>query len=175
MRLPLLPTLVVAAAVAVMIALGFWQLERKEWKEALIAEARGDLGAQTYDCAIDATPEVRAGRSRQGESGYRYIVPCNRSFRLDVGWSKRPDALPRVVLNGKVEAVAEIGNGRLIVATQPVAPLAPSGLPSAEDIPNNHLFYAIQWFFFASAAIVIYLLALRRKGGAKVAPADHAP
>src|SRR3546814_3746398 len=33
MRLPILPTLVVAAAVAVMIGLGFWQLERKAWKE----------------------------------------------------------------------------------------------------------------------------------------------
>ena len=175
MRLPVLPTLIVAAAVAVMIGLGVWQLERKEWKEALIAEARGELRAQTYDCVIDAVPEVRAGRNRQGESGYRYIVPCNRSIKLDVGWSKRPDALPRVVLSGEVEAVAEIGDQALAVATAPVAPLAPSGLPSPDDIPNNHLFYAIQWFFFAAAAAVIYLLALRRKGGGKVAPTNHAP
>lgn len=173
MRLPILPTLLVAAAVAVMIGLGFWQLERKAWKEALIAEAQGDLRPQSYDCVIDAAPEVRAGRSRQGESGYRYIVPCNSSLRVDVGWSKRPDALPRVVLNGGIEAVAEIGNDGLIVAMEPVSPLAPSGLPSAEAIPNNHLFYAFQWFFFAAAAAVIYGLALRRKGGGKVAPADR--
>src|SRR3546814_10853968 len=71
MRLPILPTLVVAAAVAVMIGLGFWQLERKEWKEALIAEAHGSLRPKAYDCAIDAAPEVRAGRSRAGGRGYR--------------------------------------------------------------------------------------------------------
>ena len=40
MRIPILPTIIVVAAVATMIGLGIWQLERKEWKEALIAEAR---------------------------------------------------------------------------------------------------------------------------------------
>jgi surfeit locus 1 family protein len=30
-------------------------------------------------------------------------------------------------------------------------------------VPNNHLLYAIQWFFFALAAAVIYVLALRRR------------
>ena len=30
-RLPLIPTIVVAAAVAVMIGLGVWQLQRAEW------------------------------------------------------------------------------------------------------------------------------------------------
>lgn len=174
MRVPVIPTVIVAAAVAVMIGLGVWQLERKEWKDALIAGARGDVRPKIHDCAIDATPEVRAGRNRAGESGYRYLVPCNSSLRLDVGWSKRPDALPRVVLNGPVEAMAEIGNDRLLVALQPVAPLAPSGLPSADDIPNNHLFYAIQWFFFAAAATVIYGLALRRRSP-RVAPRGDTP
>src|SRR3546814_7035242 len=56
---------------------------------------------------------------------------------------------------------------------EPVSSLAPSGLPSAEGIPNNHLFYAFQWFFFAAAATVIYALALMRRGGAKVVPPDH--
>ena len=37
-RLPLLPTLVVAGAVAVMIGLGIWQLQRAAWKERLLAE-----------------------------------------------------------------------------------------------------------------------------------------
>jgi surfeit locus 1 family protein len=175
MRLPILPTLFVAAAALVMVGLGVWQLERKEWKEALIAEAEGHLEPRRYDCAIDAAPEVRAGRSRQGESGYRFIVPCDTSLRIDVGWSKRPDALGRVVLNGRVEAVPEIGDDTLLVKMEPVPPLEPSGLPSTDSIPNNHLFYAIQWFFFAAAAIVIYLLALRRRGGAKVAPNRHSP
>ena len=37
-RLPILPTIIVAAAVAVMIGLGIWQLQRAEWKNRLIAE-----------------------------------------------------------------------------------------------------------------------------------------
>ena len=36
-RWPLIPTILVLAAVAVMIALGVWQLQRKSEKEALIA------------------------------------------------------------------------------------------------------------------------------------------
>ncbi|MFL6772804.1 MAG: SURF1 family cytochrome oxidase biogenesis protein, partial [Sphingomicrobium sp.] len=36
-RLPLVPTLLVAAAAAAMIALGLWQLRRAEWKEGLLA------------------------------------------------------------------------------------------------------------------------------------------
>ena len=39
-KLPLIPTLVVAAAVAVMIALGFWQLRRAGEKEALLERYR---------------------------------------------------------------------------------------------------------------------------------------
>ena len=36
-RLPVLPTLVVAAAVVVMIGLGIWQLQRAAWKERLVS------------------------------------------------------------------------------------------------------------------------------------------
>jgi len=35
-RLPIIPTIVVLAAVAVMIGLGIWQLQRARWKEGLI-------------------------------------------------------------------------------------------------------------------------------------------
>jgi cytochrome oxidase assembly protein ShyY1 len=35
--------------------------------------------------------------------------------------------------------------------------------PSLDSIPNNHRFYALQWFFFAATAVLIYVLALRRK------------
>ena len=37
-RLPLLPTLIVAAAIAVMVALGIWQLQRAHWKDGLLAD-----------------------------------------------------------------------------------------------------------------------------------------
>ena len=35
--------------------------------------------------------------------------------------------------------------------------------PDPGDLPNNHLAYAGQWFLFALAAAVIYVLALRRR------------
>ena len=35
-RLPVLPTILVAMAVAVMIGLGVWQVQRAQWKEALL-------------------------------------------------------------------------------------------------------------------------------------------
>ena len=37
-RLPLVPTIIVAAAAALMIGLGIWQLQRARWKDALIAQ-----------------------------------------------------------------------------------------------------------------------------------------
>ena len=36
-RLPVIPTIIVAAAVALMIGLGVWQLQRAKWKEGLLA------------------------------------------------------------------------------------------------------------------------------------------
>ena len=48
MRPPLVPTLVVVAAIATMLALGVWQLARKGEKEAMIARyaAAQDLAAE---------------------------------------------------------------------------------------------------------------------------------
>ena len=51
----------------------------------------------------------------------------------------------------------------MLVADVPVAGLRPSAVPSAADTPNNHLAYAGQWFLFAAAAAIIYLLAVRRR------------
>lgn len=36
-RLPIVPTILVLLAAAAMVALGFWQLQRREWKDALLA------------------------------------------------------------------------------------------------------------------------------------------
>jgi surfeit locus 1 family protein len=38
-----------------------------------------------------------------------------------------------------------------------------SAPPSPDNIPNNHLSYAVQWFLFAGIAGVIYALALRQR------------
>ena len=45
----------------------------------------------------------------------------------------------------------------------PLAGLAPNPGPDLSAIPNNHLAYAGQWFFFAAVAGIIYTLAVRRR------------
>ena len=55
-----------------------------------------------------------------------------------------------------------------LVADGAAPGLQPSARPSIESIPNNHRGYAVQWFLFAATAIVIYLLALRRRLGGKL-------
>ena len=47
MRFPIVPTVIVAAAIATMVALGVWQLGRMNEKEALIAR---------YETALEIRP-----------------------------------------------------------------------------------------------------------------------
>ena len=51
---------------------------------------------------------------------------------------------------------------RLVAASAPPG-LEPSAEPSLSSIPNNHRFYALQWFAFALIALVIYGLAVRKR------------
>jgi cytochrome oxidase assembly protein ShyY1 len=55
---------------------------------------------------------------------------------------------------------------RLVAATPPPG-LQPSALPSTAAISNNHRLYAVQWFLFAAIALVIYVLALRKRARAR--------
>jgi surfeit locus 1 family protein len=193
-RLPIVPSLLVALAVAAMIALGIWQLQRAQWKEALLAQyaaaaampavdldplldGRAPLPPLSFRRALvtcradDVAPEVRAGRSAGDVPGQAYYVPCRPGaaglagrLRINAGWAPRPDAVRRLSLDGLVAgrlgAAGEDGPVTLTAATA-APPLAPSHAPSLETIPNNHRFYALQWFCFAAAALVIYVLALR--------------
>jgi len=204
-RLPVLATLVVAAAVATMIALGIWQLGRAEQKSALLADYARAAALPALDldpllarraapppplafrrvlvtCRIrDAAPELRGGRSAAGEGGYIHLLPCRPGagglagrLIVDAGWSPLPDADRRLTLDGLVAGtlgpVRREGPVRLTAAV-PAAPLAPSAPPRIEQISDNHIAYAFQWFFFAAAALVIYALALRRRRRETLPPA----
>lgn len=193
MRIPILPTFLVATAVAVMIALGVWQLQRASWKEALLADLAAAAGQPAVDldpllasgkqldpdlsfrrasitCSgSDAAPQVRAGRNQQGESGYGFLIPCRTTPPLfvNIGWGRNPTLLTSAV-GGRHEGLLgliESGAPVTLTADTAAAPLAPSARPTVDDIPNNHRLYAAQWFFFALAAAVIYLLAVRRRRG----------
>jgi surfeit locus 1 family protein len=56
----------------------------------------------------------------------------------------------------------------MVVADTPPPGLSRNAAPDPDAIPNNHLAYGVQWFFFAAVALVIYVVALRRR---VVAPA----
>lgn len=187
-RVPILATAIVAAAVATMIALGVWQLSRARWKDELIAqyEAAQKLPPIAYPtapstgepplfrwatgyCLRPVGHRAVAGANRQGESGYAHIVQCTTGaegpgMAVEIGWSKDPRAKfqwPGGPVTGMI-APDRQQRIRLVAASAPPG-LQPSALPSIESIPNNHLFYAIQWFAFAVIAIVIYVLALRKR------------
>lgn len=202
-RLPLLPTLVVVAAVATMICLGFWQIRRAHWKEDLLAQyaiaeampavdldplldGRTRLPPLSFRRALvtcharDVAPDVRAGRNAADLPGQVYYIPCRPGapglagrIRVNAGWADRPDAAARLTLDGLVAGrlglIEEDGPVTLTSAT-PLPPLAASQGPNLANIPNNHRFYAVQWFAFAAIALIIYLIALRRRGAPKLPP-----
>ena len=191
-RLPLIPTLVVAAAVATMIALGVWQLHRAEWKEQLLSQYRaastlppiafptgprvGDPPLYrwaTGNCLRPVSSRATAGQNRKGESGYVHIVQCatgaeGPGMAVEIGWSRDPKAKwqwPGGPVTGMIAPDRQ--NIIRLVADGAPAGLQPSAMPSTDTISNNHRLYAVQWFLFAAIALVIYVLALRRRTPAK--------
>ena len=190
-RVPILPTIFVMAAVLVMIGLGTWQIQRAQWKEALLARyegaaalppiawpasaARGEeyyFRKATGFCLKPVAWRPTAGRSLGGEPGWSFIASCRTGgaegpgMEVDMGWSK--ESKPPQWRGGGVSGIIAPDDKHMIrlVSATPAPGLQPSAPPSPNTIPNNHLFYAIQWFFFAAAAALIYLLALRRRGKA---------
>lgn len=182
--LPVFSTIVVIAAVLTMIGLGIWQLGRKTEKEALIAryEAAGQaqeavafpLAGKGEDvlfrrsqitCASVSAIDAVAGTSASGQKGWvqraRCAVSPDASVEVDLGYTR--DIAAPDFAGGTITGV--IAPGPRLVADPPVAGLQPMAKPDPGDLPNNHLAYAGQWFFFALTALVIYVLALRRRRG----------
>jgi cytochrome oxidase assembly protein ShyY1 len=127
-----------------------------------------------------ARPDVHAGRNGRDTVGQVYVVPCRPGaeglagrIRVNAGWSAQPDNGLRPALDGivagRLGAVGEEGPITLTAATA-APPLVPAAPASVESIPNNHRFYAFQWFFFAAAATLIYWLALRRRNAPTLPP-----
>jgi surfeit locus 1 family protein len=187
-RIPILPTLFVAAACATMIGLGGWQLQRAKWKDGLLEgyKAAANLpeiaypafplkdGADRYYyrraggmCLAVTGWRAVSGRNVKGMSGWAHIAECSTGAEgpgmpVDVGWSKSP-ANP-MWAGGDVNGMIAPDRKSVfrLVSSKALAPgLDQSEPPSLEAIPNNHMAYAIQWFLFAGVAAMIYALALR--------------
>lgn len=183
-RLPVLPTLIVLAAVAFMINLGFWQLRRLHHKEALLAHY---AAAQSNDaevawprdsaqaeallyrrarltCARVTGHSSIAGRSVKDELGMAQTADCRLpdggKALVVLGWSAQPNA--GAGWTGGAVA-GRIAPGPRLVADPPLGGLAPMAAPDPAEIPNNHFAYAVQWFLFAGVALAIYGVALRKR------------
>ncbi len=193
-RIPLVPTLMAFVMFAVLVSLGNWQLQRREWKEALVAQLlaapklpplepgdfyRSMTGQTTvqYRRAIlpcapgTVTPyDLKGGISAAGEGGYLVLVSCRPNRKPPdivavAGWTRRPDAasVPILVDTTFDGLVIERPYGNLpdrpqfmLIPKTAVPGLEPSRVPSPEDLPNNHLSYAVQWYSFALTLAVIY-------------------
>jgi surfeit locus 1 family protein len=113
-----------------------------------------------------------SGRSQNGRSGFVHIIGCGTTTAsaetdevayVQAGWSR--DAVPPQWKGGSVSGwiVPNREGDVRLVADPPVGGLEANAAPDPADLPNNHLAYAGQWFFFALTALVIYVLALRRR------------
>jgi surfeit locus 1 family protein len=183
-RVPIIPTIIVAAAVATMIALGIWQLGRRAEKEALLARYEAAVDASeivpfplegagegvlfrrsVLACNAVESIEAVSGTSAAGQKGWVHRAKCveglHNIISVDLGFSR--DLAKPAFTGGRVTGV--IAPGPRLVADPPLAGLQPLAKPDPGDLPNNHLAYAGQWFFFALTALVIYVLALRRRRG----------
>lgn len=195
-RIPVLATLIVLIAVAVMVRLGFWQLDRMHQKEALLARYQaaerqsgvlplGVLPGGEADlfrraaihCQRVINLDKRAGANATGESGIAHVATCEtggptaaptvgdarQRGEIVLGWSRD---LHEVAWTGG-DVIGTLAPGKdgsvRLVADPPLAGLEANARPDPSGIPNNHLSYALQWFAFAGAALVIYGLALRKR------------
>jgi surfeit locus 1 family protein len=190
-RIPVVPTIVVALAVAAMIALGLWQLlDRLPKKEAFLAQLAGNPAkpAVGFPTSPDdrllfrrSSVDCRDPRDQQlagaGGAGYRVIVRCANGVPVQLGTTRDPKATvawPGGRIDGYIShapdsraLIATLFDHRpqemMLIAAAPPAGLAVNRPPDLSAIPNSHLAYAGQWFFFAAIASVIYVLALRRR------------
>lgn len=132
--------------------------------------------------------QVEAGRAADGSAGFRYIAHCTTGAEgqgalVAVGVGGKPDMKPGWTggtISGWISKEPDhrslfaqltgpelVLRPMLVAEASPIAELKSSSLPRPDDIPNNHLSYAVQWFLFAVVALVIYGLALKlreRKG-----------
>ena len=114
-RIPVIPTILVASAVAAMIALGVWQLQRRAEKEVLLVRYARNVTLPPIAfprIPIDDTVlfrrasafclkpvgfAIEGGRNARGGTGWRQIVQCRTGaegpgFAVQLGFGKDPHA-----------------------------------------------------------------------------------
>lgn len=119
-----------------------------------------------------------------GAAGFRAIAECRTGAEgpgmvIQLGTTRNPEAKitwPGGEVSGFISHAPDhqsvIGAAfnpqpqrLMLVADTPPPGLQPNAPPDVSAIPNNHLAYAVQWFFFAAVATIVYVLAVRRRQG----------
>jgi len=116
-RFPLIPTIVVGLAIAAMVALGVWQLDRRAEKQAALAQYAANMGKPvmafprlamgddylfrraTAFCLAPVEWRSQGGRDVKGGNGYRHIARCSTGAEgpgllVDVGVTADPKFKP---------------------------------------------------------------------------------
>jgi surfeit locus 1 family protein len=137
-------------------------------------------------CLRVAGWRVTGGATPTGQGGYRHIAECVTGAEgpgalIDMGVAADPafkpdwkggavDGLITTEPNQTSLLTRMLGKAPplrpMLVADVPAKGLAASAPPSVSGISNNHLAYAVQWFLFAAIALIIYGIALWRRGKA---------
>lgn len=117
-RFPLIPTLIVGLAIAAMVALGVWQLDRRDEKHAALAQYAANPGKPVIafpsppvgdatlfrraraDCLKPVAWRKQAGRAAGGMKGWRHIAECSTgaegtALLVDVGVTADPNFQPQ--------------------------------------------------------------------------------
>ncbi len=135
-------------------------------------------------CSKVVSWEVAGGKDANGQTGWSKIATCvdeasGSRFKVNVGVGLGPDKYPRWdggdltgrgTLEGDDRSILEMimrieRPRRLMIVSAEAAPgLVLSEQPDPATETNSSWAYAGQWFFFALTALVIYVLALRRRG-----------
>jgi surfeit locus 1 family protein len=204
-RWPVIPTIFVALAVATMVGLGFWQLERKtqnaqllqqvtanSGKPAIAYPALGPVSLQALhrksavNCLRVSEWKEDSGADISGKTGTRYLAECVTGAEgpgalIVAGISDRPNQ--KIGWNGgavqgiittepdRQSMAAKLFGKSIVLRPMLVSNTGLGGLrtaepPSLEKIErkiSSNGFYALQWFLFATAATIIYILAVRKR------------
>ncbi|MBO9574728.1 MAG: SURF1 family protein [Sphingobium sp.] len=127
--------------------------------------------------------QITGGRTRDGQPGWRHIATCatgaeGPGLLVDMGVGSDPNgkvAWTGGPVSGRAthepdshsflaRMVSKVPPLRLMIVAGTAAPgLSPSHAPDPSSVPNNHFSYAMQWFFFAAVALIIYVLALKKR------------
>ncbi len=161
----------------------------------LVAAQRAGATVQYRRATVDCRPgrikpyDLKGGTSAGGDGGFLVLVGCGPggqpgAVAVVAGWTLRPDRVAVLDVAARftgtlIEHPYGAAAGRpslMLIPASAVPPLVPSRIPEPDDLPDNHLSYALQWLAFAVTLAVIYLVYLRQwrrgEGGARLAPTE---